>query len=93
MVKIGCKKPDGPNTLVSAASVRWRTLAEKVYSKLLRIDGELLLFRWHLTSSSEFNRELQNIAAYIINYSALEEMGVSWHGARRIASDQCLSQE
>ena len=30
MVKIGRKK-SRPNTLVSAASVRWRTLAEKVY--------------------------------------------------------------
>ena len=30
MVKIGRQK-NRPNTLVSAASVRWRTLAEKVY--------------------------------------------------------------
>ena len=31
MVKTGRQK-NRPNTLVSAASVRWRTLAEKVYS-------------------------------------------------------------
>ena len=31
MVKIGRQK-NLPNTLVSAASVRWRMLAEKVYS-------------------------------------------------------------
>ena len=30
MVKIGRQK-NRPNTLVSASSVRWRTLAEKVY--------------------------------------------------------------
>ena len=32
MVKIG-SHTNRPNTLVSAASVRWRTLAEKVYCR------------------------------------------------------------
>ena len=35
MVKIGRQK-NRPNTLVSAASVRWRTLAEKVYYSILK---------------------------------------------------------
>ena len=37
MVKIGRQKTR-PNTLVSASSVRWRTLAEKVYSRVFTIN-------------------------------------------------------
>ena len=39
MVKIGGCPKNQPNTLVSAASVRWRTLAEKIYWLYLQPTG------------------------------------------------------
>ena len=57
MVKIGRQK-NRPNTLVSAASVRWRTLAEKVYSVT-----EQIRFKKseHFTSTIEENKGNSNV--------------------------------
>ena len=51
MVKIERKKIR-PNTLVSAASVRWRTLAEKVYCAQLSVVNRKTIERKHRKSRS-----------------------------------------